>query len=68
MEKPKHNRCHHDSCKKKVSLMGIVCKCGYKYCVTHSLPEIHNCTYDFKCKENLEKKLIKVESVKVLPI
>lgn len=36
------------SCKRKVGLMGISCKCGYTYCSKHRIPEEHDCEFDFK--------------------
>ncbi len=37
-----------DECKKKVGLMGMKCRCGKCYCVSHIVAEEHNCTYDYK--------------------
>lgn len=61
-------RCCHEGCKKKVGLIGIDCKCGNRYCIKHSQPEIHACTYDYTNKLDLAKKLIKININKVPPI
>lgn len=42
----KPNRC--SSCRKRVGLMGFMCKCGVTFCGTHRYPEQHGCTFDFK--------------------
>ncbi|KAK4770649.1 hypothetical protein SAY87_031181 [Trapa incisa] len=41
------NRC--EICKKKVGLLGFICKCekGW-FCREHRYPESHGCTYDYK--------------------
>jgi predicted nucleic acid binding AN1-type Zn finger protein len=44
VERP--NRC--SSCRKRVGLMGFVCRCGTTFCGTHRYPEQHGCTFDFK--------------------
>tara|TARA_Y100000996_G_C22416523_1_gene599550 strand:+ start:73 stop:267 length:195 start_codon:yes stop_codon:yes gene_type:complete len=46
-------KCH--ICKKKLKLTDMKCRCGYKFCSSHRLPEQHNCTYDFK-KERVDPK------------
>jgi hypothetical protein len=61
-------RCQHEGCKKKVTIMGIDCKCGNRYCIKHYHPEIHACTHDYTNKLDLAKKLIKVGGTKVPPI
>jgi len=35
-------------CNKKSNQLGLVCKCGNKYCMEHRLPEHHNCSFDYK--------------------
>ncbi len=45
---PKPTRCCHDGCKKKLSLTDFPCKCGKIHCGAHRVPEVHNCTFDFK--------------------
>ncbi|XP_073034274.1 zinc finger A20 and AN1 domain-containing stress-associated protein 4-like [Primulina eburnea] len=43
---PPMNRCF--SCSKKVRLAGFRCRCGITFCGTHSYPEKHDCSFDFK--------------------
>ncbi|KAL4436416.1 hypothetical protein ABPG74_002982 [Tetrahymena malaccensis] len=46
-QKPKqedHSRCW--TCKKKVNLLGIKCKCDFTFCNKHRMPEDHQCEYD----------------------
>lgn len=40
------NKC--PCCNKKVNFLGIICKCGGKYCMDHRLPEKHNCLYNYR--------------------
>ena len=47
MEKQKKQRCGHIDCRKKLGLMKFGCKCGKDFCVTHKLPELHKCSYDY---------------------
>ena len=35
-------------CNKKSNQLGIICKCGNKYCMNHRMPEDHHCIYDYK--------------------
>lgn len=37
-----------EQCKKKVGLLGIVCRCGKMTCISHSAAEEHSCTFDYK--------------------
>lgn len=50
-------RCSAESCKKKLALSDMPCKCKSVYCSLHRMPESHACTFDFKeeHKENLLK-------------
>ncbi|RZC82167.1 hypothetical protein C5167_044951 [Papaver somniferum] len=36
------------TCRKKVGLTAIKCKCGLTFCATHRYPEKHECTFDYK--------------------
>jgi predicted nucleic acid binding AN1-type Zn finger protein len=36
-------RCHHELCKKKLSITDLECKCNKRFCMNHRLPESHNC-------------------------
>ena len=42
------NRCSHNECKKKLLLSDIQCKCNERFCITHRMPESHNCSFDYK--------------------
>ena len=44
------------TCGKKANTLGIVCKCGNKYCMAHRMPEDHSCTFDHK--SDLQAKLL----------
>jgi predicted nucleic acid binding AN1-type Zn finger protein len=35
-------------CNRKINHLDIVCKCGGIFCMEHTLPEKHNCQFDFK--------------------
>lgn len=55
------------SCREKLGMFGISCKCGHVYCSQHRMPEDHSCTYDFKSqqKQILEKQNPKVAGSKL---
>lgn len=36
------------ACRKRVGLMGFICRCGTTFCGTHRYPEQHGCEFDFK--------------------
>ncbi len=36
------------TCKSRLSLAPISCKCGYAFCPSHRYPERHACTFDYK--------------------
>lgn len=36
------------SCRKKVGLTALPCRCGYVYCGAHRLATDHNCDFDYK--------------------
>lgn len=58
-------------CRKKVGLMPFTCKCSdHVFCCNHKLPELHNCTFDFKTDglQKLSEKLVKIEHCKVIKI
>jgi len=38
-------------CNKKANMLGIVCKCGNKYCMEHRMPEDHNCAINYKARK-----------------
>ena len=47
-KKKKKNRCAFKGCKKKLGMVPFECKCGFKFCTEHRLPEFHKCTFNFK--------------------
>ena len=56
-------KCNHENCKKKISFANkITCRCGKNFCIKHSLPECHNCEFNFK--EN-KITLVKVVADKI---
>ena len=50
------------SCKKKVGLTGVQCRCEYIFCSKHRYPEEHSCDFDFN---NFYKKKLETENQKV---
>jgi predicted nucleic acid binding AN1-type Zn finger protein len=55
--------CAATSCRKKVSILGFLCKCGKTYCEKHRLPEDHSpCSHDWsaegRCKITKENPVI----------
>ena len=48
--KPK--RCSLETCKRKLYLTDSACRCKQTYCSRHRLPELHECTYNFKNESN----------------
>lgn len=47
-ETKKKNRCHFESCKRKVGLTGFDCRCGGIFCWEHRYTDKHNCEFDYK--------------------
>lgn len=66
--KQKKQRC--PVCRKKLGMMVFTCKCEVRFCIEHSHPEAHECTYDHKThgRNELKKTLIEVKPDKVIPI
>ena len=58
------------NCNKKTGIMEHTCKCEEKFCIKCRHPESHKCAYDFKTsgRINLEKRLTKIEPVKIIKI
>ena len=61
------NRCSFSDCKRKLMLTDITCKCNVRFCMTHRMPEVHNCSYDFKSAGRglIEKANPKVDGNKI---
>ncbi|OQR99361.1 hypothetical protein ACHHYP_06916 [Achlya hypogyna] len=36
------------TCRSRLALAPISCKCGYTFCPNHRYPEMHNCSFDYK--------------------
>ncbi|KDO32927.1 hypothetical protein SPRG_02620 [Saprolegnia parasitica CBS 223.65] len=36
------------TCRSRLALAPISCKCGYTFCHSHRYPEMHNCSFDYK--------------------
>ena len=53
------NRC--GTCRKKLTLTDLECRCKARFCAAHRMPEEHACTFDFKSHglAFLEKQLTK---------
>ena len=74
-KKSKKKRCFHNECNKKIHLISYKCKyCGYDFCNSHVLPEIHKCKEinSIRCIEvnKLKKKLYseRTENDKIIKI
>ncbi|KAI0527033.1 hypothetical protein KFK09_002629 [Dendrobium nobile] len=68
LNKQQQNRCL--SCRRRVGLTGFKCRCGSTFCSTHRYPELHECSFDYKCagreaiaKENPVVKAEKIEKI-----
>ena len=59
------NRC--GTCRKKLKLTDLECRCAARFCAQHRAPEEHACTFDFKAagRAHLEKQLEKAVADKV---
>jgi len=58
-------RCH--SCRTKLPLTAIKCRCGHKFCPKHRYSDQHDCTFDYKDlgKRELIEKNPKVVAAKI---
>jgi hypothetical protein len=64
--KAKKEKCFN--CKKKCGIIKHICRCYNNFCIKCRLPEAHECTFDFTNKNELEKKLVKVDHDKIIKI
>eukprot|EP01026_Neomeris_dumetosa_P027431 TRINITY_DN2229_c0_g1_i1.p1 TRINITY_DN2229_c0_g1~~TRINITY_DN2229_c0_g1_i1.p1 ORF type:complete len:221 (-),score=14.15 TRINITY_DN2229_c0_g1_i1:575-1237(-) len=48
MNKVQKNKSKCWSCKKKIGIQGVQCRCGYVFCYSHRQPEDHECSFDFR--------------------
>lgn len=64
-EPPKNNRC--GTCRKKLTLTDLACRCKARFCSAHRAPEEHACTHDFKADgiAHLKQQLERVVADKV---
>ena len=70
VNKKKKNKNKCALCNKKLPLMPIVCKCGYKFCGIHRHPEDHQCSFDYKTQQQklLRDKNPQIISNKIIKI
>ncbi|CDW79954.1 zinc finger protein a20 domain-containing [Stylonychia lemnae] len=61
-ERPIQDKTRCWSCKKKVGLTGVQCRCEYTFCSKHRYPEEHSCDFDFN---NFYKKKLENENQKL---
>ena len=68
--KMKNSKSRCTVCRKKLGLMIFDCRCEQKFCITHSRPEEHECTFDYKSyqREILKKNNPQIVRDKVLRI
>ena len=59
--------CAFETCKKRLSLTDVACRCMLKFCGSHIHAEDHNCTYDYKIngRQYLSTTLVHVEKRKI---
>ncbi len=50
-------RCSYENCNKKLKLIHFKCKCNMIFCMKHKMPEIHNCSFDYRAIDNLCQKI-----------
>jgi predicted nucleic acid binding AN1-type Zn finger protein len=60
-----NNRC--GTCRKKLTLTDLACRCKTRFCSAHRAPEEHACTHDFKADgiAHLKQQLERVVADKV---
>lgn len=46
--KAKKNRCF--TCRKKVGLTGVLCRCGKLFCASHRYSDAHGCSFDYRAE------------------
>ena len=62
----RENRCN--CCSKKLVLSDFACgKCNVRYCGKHRLPELHQCSHDFRAAgaEQLKQQMSRVVADKI---
>ncbi|KAF0697701.1 Aste57867_11628 [Aphanomyces stellatus] len=53
------------TCKGKIALSAVTCRCGYTFCNRHRYAEEHNCVFDFR---HLAKRKLEMENPRVVPL
>ena len=48
----KQTRCSFSTCKTKLKLFDMGCKCEKRFCMKHRFPEEHNCDYDYTQRDS----------------
>lgn len=68
LNKKKKRRCH--SCRAKLSLVAVECRCGSLFCDRHRYAEDHDCPFDYKAEARaaISKSNPVVMAAKVTPI
>ena len=54
-KKKKKKRCALKTCKHKLKLTDMKCRCNLIYCSHHRYPEMHKCSWNPKSETELEK-------------
>ena len=64
---PGKNRCHFESCNKKIQFSVVKCRCLFRFCNKHRHAEDHSCTYDYHTngRERLQKDNPKIQFAKM---
>ena len=52
-KKRKKRTCGHNSCRKKLLLSDLPCRCAIRFCSHHRLPETHSCSHNFNNETDL---------------
>jgi len=67
MEYKMKQSCAFETCKKRLSLTDVACRCKLKFCGSHRHAEDHKCAYDYKkdARQYLSTTLVHVEKRKV---
>ncbi|KAF0701803.1 hypothetical protein AaE_016317 [Aphanomyces astaci] len=53
------------TCKGKISLSAVTCRCGYTFCNRHRYAEEHDCLFDFR---QMAKRKLAEENPRVVPL
>ena len=56
--------CAHDSCKKRLTIAAVPCKCNNYYCSVHRGNYDHSCSFDYKNEHT--KNLLKTMSSSIV--